>query len=274
MPWGQIAQYGLQYGVPLATSLLRGSGQSSAANQTGQELQQAGRDAAAGIRTAANDAESYLASTLPEAAQTRERRMQLGEMYLQPGNQALSHLLGMVQPGGELNRPVTMDEIMLDPSFNFIRDEANRAIEGSAAAQGRLRSGGTIKGVGRFTSDLASREFQNAYDRLMQGRTNRLNTLSSLSQLGLSGLREVSDADTDYVSTIDRFNTNRAGNRMNSETLAQDYITSGISARGQGRIAGSQARGSIWEDFARIGQEVAPAVGQWWSNRNRRQAAG
>jgi hypothetical protein len=40
-----------------------------------------------------------------------------------------------------------------------------KALERSAAARGNLLSGSTLKGVQRFGQDLASQEYQNAFNR-------------------------------------------------------------------------------------------------------------
>lgn len=46
------------------------------------------------------------------------------------------------------------------PGYQFRQDEGRRAIENSAAARGRLFSGGTIKGLTRYSQGVASDEFQ------------------------------------------------------------------------------------------------------------------
>jgi hypothetical protein len=60
-------------------------------------------------------------------------------------------------------------DIYRDPSYQFRLNEGNRAIEGSQAAKGLLRTGGTLKDLMGYGQDLASQEYGNAYNRALQG---------------------------------------------------------------------------------------------------------
>lgn len=71
-----------------------------------------------------------------------------------------------VQPGASASRvgPPPDDRyagFYATPGYQFRQDEGARAIENSAAARGRLFSGGTIKGLTRYSQGVASDEFQN-----------------------------------------------------------------------------------------------------------------
>lgn len=60
-------------------------------------------------------------------------------------------------------------DVANDPSYQFRLAEGNKAIEGSAAAKGLLRTGGTLKDLAGYGQDLASQEYSNMFGRALQG---------------------------------------------------------------------------------------------------------
>ena len=71
-----------------------------------------------------------------------------------------------------------------DPGYGFRMSEGMKGLERSAAARGGLLSGATLKGAQRFGQDLASTEYQNAFNRY---QTNRANALGPLDVMRASG---------------------------------------------------------------------------------------
>lgn len=61
------------------------------------------------------------------------------------------------------------EDVANDPSYQFRLAEGNKAIEGSAAAKGLLRTGGTLKDIAGYGQDLASQEYGNMFNRALQG---------------------------------------------------------------------------------------------------------
>ena len=88
------------------------------------------------------------------------------EMFIPPAERAPGY--GSYQPpderapGYESYRPVTAEDLSQDPSYQFRQREAQKGIERSAAAQGTLLTGGTLKDISQYGSDLASTEYANA----------------------------------------------------------------------------------------------------------------
>lgn len=72
----------------------------------------------------------------------------------------------------------------IDPSFNFVMQEGMRAIQNSAAAKGTLLSGGTGKSLERFGQGLASKEYQNAYNRFNNDRSTVFGRLGEIAGFG------------------------------------------------------------------------------------------
>lgn len=60
-------------------------------------------------------------------------------------------------------------DVANDPSYQFRLAEGSKAIQGSAAARGLLRTGGTLKDLMGYGQDLASQEYANMFNRAYQG---------------------------------------------------------------------------------------------------------
>lgn len=61
------------------------------------------------------------------------------------------------------------EDLINDPGFQFRLQQGREALEGSAAARGTLRTGGTLQGILDYGQDLASQEYGNAFNRALQG---------------------------------------------------------------------------------------------------------
>ena len=80
----------------------------------------------------------------------------------------------------EIDKPFGLNELQLDPGYNFRLSEGLKAVENSAAARGMGLSGGALKDISRWSQSLASDEFSKAYQR----RQDYLNRLSGLVGTG------------------------------------------------------------------------------------------
>jgi hypothetical protein len=115
-----------------------------------------------------------------------ERQIGLQEPFRQTGITAQNQLLTLLGlPGGtaggaeygSMAQPFDMNRFQADPGYGFRMSEGMKALENSAAARGGLLSGATLKGVSRFGQDLASNEYQNAFNRYYAARNAQLNPL-------------------------------------------------------------------------------------------------
>jgi hypothetical protein len=135
-----------------------------------------------------------------EAANRRQEELQ--EPFRQAGLTAQSELMSLLGLGGDTTAPgygsmtkqFGMDQFQQDPGYAFRQSESLKAMERSAAARGNLLSGSTLKGVQRFSQDLASQEYQNAFNRYQVERAARLNPLQSLMGSGQSAANVMTSA--------------------------------------------------------------------------------
>lgn len=86
-----------------------------------------------------------------------------------------------------------------DPGYAFRLSEGQRALERTAAARGGLISGTALKAASRYSGDLASQEYQNAYARALTGYGTQVDRSNTAFSRGLTGYNaDVARADTGY----------------------------------------------------------------------------
>ena len=114
--------------------------------------------------------------------------------YMQAGADALKQLMGGMGENGKFMQTYTGQDIYNDPSYQFRLQQGNNNIQAGAAAQGGLLSGATQKALASYGQDMASQEYQNAYNRFNADQTNQYNRLSNLVGLGQSAAAGVGNA--------------------------------------------------------------------------------
>jgi hypothetical protein len=119
-----------------------------------------------------------------------ERQVELQEPFRQAGLKGQNRLLELLGLGEDKTAPgygkyataeFGMDKFTADPGYAFRMSEGMKALERSAAARGGLLSGATLKGTQRYGQDLASQEYQNAFNRYQAERTGTLNPYQALA---------------------------------------------------------------------------------------------
>ena len=119
-----------------------------------------------------------------------EKQLELQEPFRQAGLSGQNRLLELLGIGGTAGAPgygryataeFGMDKFQADPGYAFRMSEGMKALERSAAARGGLLSGATLKGTQRYGQDLASQEYQNAFNRYQAERAGTLNPFQALA---------------------------------------------------------------------------------------------
>jgi hypothetical protein len=127
-----------------------------------------------------------------------------------------------------------------------------KALDRTAASRGGLLSGATLKGAQRYGSDLASQEYQNAFNRYQANRaqqaqeygnafnrfqterTNTLAPLQSLAGVGQSATQQAQQASQNYATG--------GANTLGAFGAAQgSNIIGAGNARASGYIGGANA---------------------------------
>jgi hypothetical protein len=91
-----------------------------------------------------------------------------------------------------------------------------KELERSAARRGGLLSGATLKGIQRFGQDLASQEYQNAFNRYQAERQARLSPLQSLAGVGQTAAQQIGGYAGQYGTNIGNLSTGAATNQANA----------------------------------------------------------
>jgi hypothetical protein len=122
--------------------------------------------------------------------------------YKQAGDTSLSQLMGQMTPNGYFNQAYTGQDIYSDPSYQFRLQQGQDAIQSSAAAQGGLLSGATLKALQNYGQESASQEYGNAYNRFNADQTNRYNRLSNLVGVGQNAAAQVGNAGAQTAQAV------------------------------------------------------------------------
>jgi hypothetical protein len=161
-------------------------------------------------------------SSAADAAEAASRRqaeaIRQSMAYMMPyynqGLQAQNKLMSLLGLSGDtqaegygsMARNFGMEDFQADPGYAFRMSEGLKALERSAAGRGGAASGAAMKGITRYGQDLASQEFQNAYNRYQTNRANLLNPLFNISGGGrsaaeslLGGTRDIGDAEASGI---------------------------------------------------------------------------
>jgi hypothetical protein len=145
-----------------------------------------------GSKAAENAVDTQAQAT--QAAQDAQERMfnkqiELQEPFRQAGVGALNKLI----PLSDYTK-FGIDQFTQDPGYAFRLSEGMKALDRTAAARGGLLSGGTLKAAQRYGQDLASQEYQNAFNRYQVERNAQLNPLQSLAGVGQTATGALTNA--------------------------------------------------------------------------------
>lgn len=139
---------------------------------------------------------------------------------------------------GSLMRSFSMEDYQADPGYGFRLSEGLKAIQNSAAARGGLLSGAALKGISRYGQDLASNEYQNAYNRYQANQANQYNRLANIAGLGQTANAALQQAGQNYASGAGNIAMQNAGNVGTGQLLAGQSRASAYGGLGSalGRV--------------------------------------
>lgn len=197
------------------------------------------RSAASSQAEAANRAAEIQAQSAREAQALQKEMFDLQragqEPYRQAGLTGQNRLMELLGLGGNIGaagygkyaKDFSMADYQADPGYAFRLGEGQKALERSAAARGGLISGGALKAATRYGQEMGSQEYQNAYNRYQQNRTNQLQPLGNLMASGQS-------AASNQGAAAGQYGVN-AGNLI---TGAGSAMAGGVTGAGNAMAAG------------------------------------
>jgi hypothetical protein len=169
------------------------------------------------------------------------RQIELQEPFRQAGmtgHNELMRLLGLQGDAGSAGygsatKPFGMEQFQADPGYGFRMSEGLKALDRSAAARGGLLSGATLKGATRYGQDVASQEYQNAFNRYQTERAARLGPLQSLSGLAQTSAANIGSAGDQYSTNVGNnlatMGQARASGYINNANVMREGLEQGAS---------------------------------------------
>ena len=176
--------------------------------------------------------------------QMLERQIELQEPFRQGGMAAQNRLMTLLGLGGDASaadygrygRDFGMSDFEADPGYGFRMSEGMKALERSSAARGGLLSGTTMKGIQRFGQDLASQEYQNAFNRYQVNRAGQLNPLQSLMGAGQTGANVLSGAMGQAGQNIGTAQMGAGAARASGYAAGTNALTGALQSGMQGYL--------------------------------------
>jgi hypothetical protein len=184
-----------------------------------------------GSRSASRAADVQAQATqAAQDAQERifERQVELQEPFRQAGINALNKLA----PLSDYTK-FGMDQFTQDPGYAFRLSEGMKGLERTAAARGGLLSGSTLKAAQRFGQDLASQEYQNAFNRYQTERAAQLNPLQSLAGVGQTSANTLTGVAGAYGAQTGQNLQDIGSARASGYLGGQNALSSALGQAGQ-----------------------------------------
>jgi len=163
------------------------------------------------------------------------------------GQNKLMDLLGLSANTGAAGygsaaRNFGMSDFEQDPGYAFRMSEGLKALDRTAAARGGMLSGAALRGATRYGQDMASQEYQNAYNRYQTNRAGILNPLQSLSGQGQTTANTLGAAGQQYA-------TNAGNAYMNAGNAAASGYVGSANAWNQALGGATNALGQGFANY-------------------------
>jgi hypothetical protein len=117
--------------------------------------------------------------------------------YQEAGAQGLNALRGMME-----YKPMTLADMQQDPGYQFRLQEGLKQLGRTASARGGALSGATLRGTQGYAQNLASEEYQNAFNRYLTNRQEQLRMPLYFSNMGMQTASDLANLSTSYGSNI------------------------------------------------------------------------
>ena len=101
---------------------------------------------------------------------------------------------------GNLLRDFSAADFQADPGYAFRLSEGLKGLDRQAAARGGLISGAALKAAQRYGQDVASNEYQNAYNRYNQNRSQRYQMLTGQQTAGANATNAQNQSSQNYAN--------------------------------------------------------------------------
>ena len=125
-------------------------------------------------------------------------------------------------------------EFMADPSYEWRVDEGISALDASAASDGRVLSGAQDKALMEYGQNMASQEYQSAWERWMAEQQFDYNTQVGEYAINQGADQFLASSGQSATNVLSQAYTNTADDKAN-------YLLGGTSAYNTGQISSAEA---------------------------------
>lgn len=220
---------------------------------------------------AAKDAAQTQAQASVYASNLQNDQFQQQQKNIQPWLQAGQAALPTLQ--NMANTPVNFSQQdfqnNMDPAYQFDLQQGQQAIQRSAAANGTLMTGGTLKDLTSYSQGQASNEYSNAYNRFMNNQNTQFNRLSSIAGTGQTATGQLGQVGMNTANAIGGYMTG-AANAQGASTIAQGNAWSGALSGLGNNIGNGVTVGSLLNrgSFGGGGGAGGTAMGSYFGGAN------
>jgi hypothetical protein len=159
--------------------------------------------------------------------------------FLTGGTEGLSQLESLLGVGGNTNAPgygsleegftaPTLDQAEQYPGYQFGLQQGEGALTNSAAAQGKLLSGGTQEALDQYAQNYAENDYTNVYNQAFNtfetnqaNQYGRLAALAGMGQSAASTLGAQGQQAANTVSNVDLTSGAQQGQDLQNEAAAE-----------------------------------------------------
>ena len=175
---------------------------------------------------AAKSAASEQANAANRASDLQYQMWQEQQALQKPWLQAGETALNKLTPLATNYTPFGMQQFQQDPGYAFRVSEGLKAVDRQAAARGGLISGAALKASQRYGQEMASQEYQNAFNRYQAERQAQLGPLQSLAGVGQTTAQTLGGQAGQYASNVGELGM-QAANARASGYVGQANALSG-----------------------------------------------
>lgn len=160
------------------------------------------------------------------AAQIQQQMYNQSREDLAVYRDAGASALGKMQDP-EYLRNFSMADFQADPGRQYQIDEANKALERSAAARGGLMGGAGLKSLATLNQNLANQSYQTAYDRFNADKDRTFGRLSNIAGMGQSSAAQTAGNAMAYGNNMANIYTGQ-GNAEAAQIMGSNARQAGI----------------------------------------------
>ena len=133
-------------------------------------------------------------------------------------NYTLGGLYGIGQNGQPTNAPINYSQFTNSPDYQFAQQQGNSALQNYENANGLAGSGGALAAASQYNQGLATQQYGNYFNRLMQISQNGLGA----AQAGVGGANAA-------ASTMGNIGASQASGIVGATNAVSGGINSGIN---------------------------------------------